>query len=184
MKHDEYHRQFADAIIEQIRQGTAHRGRSPGDRASVCSPRTSIRDAPTRAATACTWPPWPSHAATPTSAGEPTSRSQVPGRPGAERRAGHPDPLIPGPPEDRRQRRARPARQGQRRQARLPPRAPAHARRPVVHRLQRRAGRRAAGSADAHCRAALEGAPAGREGAGRQRSPRPPRGGRTGRSTT
>ena len=99
-----------------------------------------------------------------------------PGRTGAKRRAWHPHPLVPGPPEDRRQRRARPAQEGRRRQARLPPRAPAHARRPAVHRVQRRAGRRAAGPADAHCRAALEGAPERREGPRGQRGPRPSRG--------
>ena len=34
MKHDEYHRQFADAIIEQIRQGTAlwQKPWGPGER--------------------------------------------------------------------------------------------------------------------------------------------------------
>ena len=90
-----------------------------------------------------------------------------PRRPSQKRRARHPDPLIPGPPEDCRQRRARPARQGQRRQARLPPRADAHARRPAVHRVQRRAGRRTAGPAYARCRAALEGPPAGRDASSR-----------------
>ena len=81
MKHDEYHRQFADAIIEQIRQGTAHRGRSPGGRASACFPPTSIPDAPTREGTACTSPPSSRSAATATSAGAPTARS----RPGTDR---------------------------------------------------------------------------------------------------
>ena len=34
MKHDEYHRQFAEAIIEQIRQGTApwQKPWGPGER--------------------------------------------------------------------------------------------------------------------------------------------------------
>ena len=90
-----------------------------------------------------------------------------PGRTGPQGRAGHSHPLVPGPPEDRRQRRARTAQEGQRRQARLPPRAPPGARRPPIHRLQRRAGRRAAGPARARCRAALEGAPAGRAASSR-----------------
>ena len=34
MKNDEYHRKFADAIIEQIKKGTAP-GRSRGRRASA-----------------------------------------------------------------------------------------------------------------------------------------------------
>ena len=76
MKHDEYHRQFADAIIEQIRQGTAP-GRSPGGRASACSPRTSIPTAPIAAATACTSPPSSRSAATATCAGAPTARSRA-----------------------------------------------------------------------------------------------------------
>ena len=58
MKHDEYHRQFAEGIIEQIRQGTAlwQKPWGPGER--VLPSRTSIRAAPTGAATACISPPW------------------------------------------------------------------------------------------------------------------------------
>ena len=176
MKHDEYHRQFADAIIEQIRQGTAlvaealGAGRARAPRERRYEPLLQGREQPAsrrRAAGARLrrralghLPPDPS-----------------PGRTGAQGRAGHSHPLVPGPPEDRRQRRARTAQEGQRRQARLPPRAPAHARRPPVHRVQRRAGRRAPGPARARCRAALEGAPAGRTRPRGQRGPRPSRGG-------
>ena len=158
MKHDEYHRQFADVIIEQIRQGTApwQKPWGPGERvlpSNVDTGRSyaggnSLHLAAVQQSrgyarrTLGNLPPDPG-----------------PGRPGPEGRAGHPHPLLPGPPEDRRHRRARAARQGQRRQARLPLRAPAQAVRPAVHRVQRRAGRRAPGPARAHGRAALEGPP-------------------------
>ena len=176
MKHDEYHRKFADRVIEQIRQGTAlwqkplgaRRARAPRERRYRTLLRRREQPAPGRRGPGARLrrralghlPPDPG-----------------PGRTGPEGRARHPHPLVPGQEEDRRQRRARPARQGQRRQARLPPRADAHARRPAVHRVQRRAGRRAAGSADAHCRAALEGPPGGRTRPRGQRGPGPSRGG-------
>ena len=176
MKHDEYHRPFADAIIEQIRQGTApwQKPWGPGERVLPANVDTgrSYRGGNSLHLAAVAQergygdvrlghlPPDPG-----------------PGRTGAEGRAGHSHPLVPGPPEDRRQRRARPAQEGQRRQARLPPRAPPGARRPPIHRVQRRAGRRAAGPARARCRAALEGAPARREGPRGQRGARPSRGG-------
>ena len=109
MKHDEYHRQFAEGIIEQIRQGTAPWQKPWGPGGSACSPRTSIPDAPTREATACTLPPSSRSAATATCAGAPTARS----KPGTDRcskgEQWHSHPLVPGPPEDRRQRRARTA---------------------------------------------------------------------------
>ena len=177
MKHDEYHRQFADAIIEQIRQGTApwQKPWGPGERvlpANVDTGRSysggnSLHLAAVQQERGYGDVRWGTY-----------RQIQGPGRTGPQGRAGHSRPLVPGPPEDRRQRRARSAQEGQRRQARLPPRAPAHARRPAVHRVQRRAGRRAPGPARARCRAALEGAPAGRAGPRGQRGARPPRGGR------
>ena len=177
MKHDEYHRQFADRVIEQIRQGTApwQKPWGPGERvlpANVDTGRSysggnSLHLAAVQQERGYADVRWGTY-----------RQIQARGGQVRKRRAGHPDPLIPGPPEDRRQRRARTARQGQRRQARLPPRADAHARRPAVHRVQRRAGRRAAGPAYARCRAALEGAPAGRTRPRGRRGPRPSRGGR------
>ena len=183
MKHDEYHRQFAEGIIEQIRQGTApwQKPWGPGERvlpANVDTGRSLLgreQPAPCRRAAGARLrrralghlPPDPG-----------------PGRTGAQGRAGHSHPLVPGPPEDRRQRRARAAQEGQRRQARLPPRADAHARRPAVHRLQRRAGRRAAGPAHTHGRAALEGAPAGRTASSRTAGSPSVTWRGTGRSTT
>ena len=55
MNHDEYHRKFADAIIEQIRKGTApwQKPWAPGERVL---PMNVTPTAPTGAATACTWP--------------------------------------------------------------------------------------------------------------------------------
>ena len=183
MKHDEYHRQFADrdhradpprhrALAEALGAG---RARAPRERRyrtlllgrqqpAPCRRRAGAR---LRRRALGHLPPDPG-----------------PRRPSQKRRAWHPHPLIPGPPEDRRQRRARAARQGQRRQARLPPRAPAHARRPAVHRVQRRAGRRAAGSASAHCRAALEGPPERRDASSRTAGSPSVTWPETGRSTT
>ena len=76
MKHDEYHRQFAEGIIEQIRQGTAPWQKPWGPGRARASRPTLIPDAPTRAGTACTSPPSSRSAATPTCAGEPTARSK------------------------------------------------------------------------------------------------------------
>ena len=178
MKHDEYHRQFADAIIEQIRQGTApwQKPWGPGER--VLPANVDTGRSYSGAATACTSPPWPAGARLRRRALGNLPPDPSPGRTGAEGRAGHPHPLVPGPPEDRRHRRARPAQvrdnEGKRvyRYERMQ-----RACRPAVQRLQRRAGRRAAGPARARCRAALEGPPGGRTRPRGQRGPRPSRGG-------
>ena len=74
----------------------------------------------------------PRHAALPRRALGHLPPDPGPGRPGPEGRARHAHPLISGPSENRRHRRARSARQGHRGQARLPLRAPPHARRPAV----------------------------------------------------
>ena len=108
MKHDEYHRQFAEGIIEQIRQGTApwQKPWGPGERvlpANVDTGRSysggnSLHLAAVQQSARLRRRPLGNLPSDP-----------GPGRPSQKRRAGHPDPLIPGPPEDRRQRRARPA---------------------------------------------------------------------------
>ena len=113
MKHDEYHRQFADAIIEQIRQGTApwQKPWGPGERvlpANVDAGRSysggnslppGRRPAGARLRR-CRWGTY----------------RQIQARGGQVRKGerGTRDPLVPGPPESRRHRRARTARQGQR----------------------------------------------------------------------
>ena len=136
MKHDEYHRQFADAIIEQIRQGTApwQKPWGPGERvlpANVDTGRSyaggnSLHLAAVAQSRGYADVRWGTYRQTQVQGGQVRKGEQ-----------GHPHPLIPGPPEDCRHRRARTARQGQRRQAHLPPRADARACRPAVHRLQR-----------------------------------------------
>ena len=58
MKHDEYHRQFAEGIIEQIRQGTApwQKPWGPGER--VLPLQRRYGPLLQRAGTACISPPW------------------------------------------------------------------------------------------------------------------------------
>ena len=74
MKHDEYHRQFADRVIEQIRQGTApwQKPWGPGERVLPREPRYRTllhgRKQP------AFWPPSSRRAATRTCAGAPTAR--------------------------------------------------------------------------------------------------------------
>ena len=183
MKHDEYHRQFAEGIIEQIRQGTAlwQKPWGPGERvlpSNVDTGRSyrggnSLHLAAVQQERGYGDVRWGTY-------------RQIQARDGQVRkgRAGHSHPLVPGPPEDRRHRRARSAQEGQRRQARLPPRAPASALRPPIHRVQRRAGRRAARARQPHSRAALEGPPAGRAASSRTEGCPSVTWRATGRSTT
>ena len=75
MKHDEYHRKFADAIIEQIRKGTApwQKPWAPGERVMPTNVDTARSY---RGGTACTWPQSSRSRATATCDGGPTARSR------------------------------------------------------------------------------------------------------------
>ena len=176
MKHDEYHRQFADAIIEQIRQGTAlwQKPWGPGERvlpANVDTGRSyrggnSLHLAAVQQERGYGDVRWGTY-------------RQIQARDGQVRKGEQGTRILSF--QDHRKiavndERGRPKRddEGKRvyRHERLP-----GASRPPVHRVQRRAGRRAAGPARARCRAALEGAPAGRTRPRGQRGARPSRGG-------
>ena len=179
MKHDEYHRQFADRVIEQIRQGTApwQKPWGPGERvlpANVDTGRSyaggnSLHLAAVQQERGYGDVRWGTY-------------RQIQAR-GGQVRKGEQGTRILSFQDHRRiavtDERGRPVRdnEGKRVYRHERMRAPV---RPAVHRVQRRAGRRAAGPAHTHCRAALEGPPAGRTGARRQRGPRPSRGGRPG----
>ena len=183
MKHDEYHRQF--------RRGD-HRADPPGHRALAEALGAGRARAPRERRYGPLLQGRQQPASRRRGPGARLRRRALghlppdpgPGRTGPQGRAGHSHPLVPGPPEDRRHRRARSAQEGQRRQARLPPRAPQGALRPPIHRVQRRAGRRAAGSCEPDARAALEGPPAGRAGPRGQRGCPSVTWRGTGRSTT
>ena len=108
MKHDEYHRQFAEGIIEQIRQGTAlwQKPWGPGERvlpANVDTGRSyrggnSLHLAAVQQERGYGDVRWGTY-------------RQIQARDGQvqQGRAGHSHPLVPGQEEDRRQRRARTA---------------------------------------------------------------------------
>ena len=156
MKHDEYHRQFADAVIEQIRQGTApwQKPWGPGERvlpANVDTGRSysggnSLHLAAVAQARGYADVRWGTY-------------RQIQAR-GGQVRKGEQGTLILSFQDHRKisvtDERGRPVR-GQQGQARLPPRAPAHAHRPAVQRLQRRTGRRTAGPRPAHPRPSRSG---------------------------
>ena len=111
MNHDEYHRKFADAIIEQISQGRRAVAEAVGaGRAGAAHERGHRPLLPGRQQ------PAPGRR----SAGAGLRRRALghlppdpgPGRTGQEGRARHPHPLLPGQEADRRDRRARAARGG------------------------------------------------------------------------
>ena len=182
MNPDEYHRRFADAIIEQIRKGTApwQKPWGPGERGASLerghrpplrggeqpAPRRGGRGEGLRRRPVGHLPPDPAQ-----------------GRTGPEGGAGHPDPLLPGPPEGGGEGREGAARPGRRGRARLPARAARHPGGAAVHGVQRRAGRRAPAQERVAGRAALEGPPEGRAGARGPRSADPASGRATAPST-
>ena len=184
MKHDEYHRQFADAIIEQIRQGTAlwQKPWGPGERvlpSNVDTGRSyrggnSLHLAAVQQERGYGDVRWGTY-------------RQIQARDGQVRKGEQGTRILSF--QDHRKiavndERGRPKRDNEGKRVYRHERMPQGARRPPIQRLQRRAGRRAPGPARARCRAALEGPPAGREGAPGQRGPRSATWRATARSTT
>ena len=175
MKHDEYHRQFAEGIIEQIRQGTApwQKPWGPGERvlpANVDTGRSysggnSLHLAAVQQVRGYGDVRWGTY-------------RQIQARDGQVRKGEQGTRILSF--QDHRKisvtdERGRPVRDNEGKRVHRHERLPTPSR-PAVHRVQRRADRRAAGPARAHYGAALEGAPERRDGARGQRGLRPSRG--------
>ena len=158
MKHDEYHRQFADVIIEQIRQGTApwQKPWGPGERvlpANVDTGRSyaggnSLHLAAVQQSRGYADVRWGTY-------------RQIQAR-GGQVRKGEQGTRILSFQDHRKiavtDERGRPVKDGEGKRVYRYERLPKPCR-PAVHRVQRRAGRRAPGPAHTHYRAALEGPP-------------------------